>query len=389
MTFQSKEWERIFKNFEHVAPAELAKSMQRLARERAFLETIFNTLQEGVLVIDGQGIITYANAGGRRLLGIGQVEVGTLPLRKISPDLARSLIESPRDLEGESWSTREIEVSYPERRILRVYSSLFHNPEEFREEPYVALILTDITQEKAHTDALLEEEKLASVYMLAAGVAHEIGNPLNSLTIHLGFMERQLGKLQTEASRDNVLESVHVCQEEVKRLDGIVRHFLKALKPVAPDFQDVNLLEILADVLAVQKAEMEDLGVQVSLELGEPLPVISADPALIKQVFFNLLKNALEAMDHDGCLTLTARLDDCDVFIDIQDNGVGIEPESLAQLFTPYYTTKATGHGLGLVLAMRILRAHGGQLGVKSTPGKGTCMTLQLPQKHRRVKLLE
>jgi signal transduction histidine kinase len=133
---------------------------------------------------------------------------------------------------------------------------------------------------------------------------------------------------------------------------------------------------------------MEDLNIQVVVDVSETLPIIYSDSILIRQVIFNLLKNALEAMECGGTLTLTPSTDDENVFLKIQDTGTGIAPEAIPQLFTPYYTTKSTGHGLGLTLVMRILKAHGGHLNIQSTPGKGTCFTLQLPKKHKRVRLL-
>jgi two-component system, sporulation sensor kinase E len=117
-------------------------------------------------------------------------------------------------------------------------------------------------------------------------------------------------------------------------------------------------------------------------------PVIMADRDQLKQVFFNLIKNAMEAMPPGGRLNLKLRSDDDSVFVAIADTGSGIKAEDLAKLFQPYHTTKVSGHGLGLMIVQRILRDHGGHVGIESKEGVGTVVTLQFPQKHRRVRML-
>lgn len=388
MTFQSADWERIFKNFDQIGPVELVKSFQRLIRERTFFEGIFNILQEGVLVLNAEGYIYYANPASMHLFNIQKASMNTLTLGKIAPDLMTWVHQFSMHPESDAWSRHEIEINYPEKRFLRVYATHFHNPEDFQDTTYLALIFNDVTQEKAQAEAFVEEEKLASVYTLAGGVAHEIGNPLNSISLHLELIKQSLAKPAKSIDLETANSSLEVCQNELDRLHQLVEHWLKALRPLHPDFQDIDLWALLMDVLQVQKITMENLGIQVILDISETLPVIYGDPILIKQVIFNLLKNALEAMEAGGTLTLTPYADDEYVFLKIQDTGSGILPEAIPQLFMPYYTTKNEGHGLGLTLAMRILKAHGGTLQIQSTPGKGTCFIVQLPQKHKRVRLL-
>ncbi|HSH94288.1 MAG TPA: ATP-binding protein, partial [Roseimicrobium sp.] len=237
----------------------------------------------------------------------------------------------------------------------------------------------------------IETERTSSILLLAACVAHELGNPLNSLTIHLQLIERKLKKLKAVKEKEaaSLAESIRVCQEEVSRLDGIITNFLGAIRPRPPDLAETNLSEVLAEVLSFQQRELEDRGIEVEAETPSDLPVVMADRNQLKQVFFNITKNAMEAMRPGGKLRIRTRADDDNVYLLFGDTGAGIKQEDLVKLFQPYHTTKTGGHGLGLMIVQRILREHGGQVGIESKEGVGTLVTLQFPQKNRRVRMLK
>jgi len=175
----------------------------------------------------------------------------------------------------------------------------------------------------------------------------------------------------------------------VRRLDGIITNFLEAIRPRPPDLAETNLSEVLTEVLSFQHNELEDRGIMVEAELPDNLPVIMADRNQLKQVFFNLIKNAMEAMEPGGALRIRTRTDDDFVFLMFGDTGSGIKQEDLVKLFQPYHTTKAGGSGLGLMIVQRILRAHGGQIGIESKEGTGTVVTVQFPRRDRRVRMLK
>jgi signal transduction histidine kinase len=283
--------------------------------------------------------------------------------------------------------TREFELAYPQPRVVRLYMVPFHGSDGG--EPRFVVILADITREKKSTEELLENERVSSILLLAAGVAHELGNPLNSLTIHLQLIERRLKKLRASKAATALGDSVQVCQDEVRRLDGIIRNFLEAIRPRPPDLAETHLVEVIEDVLRFQTKELEDRGIAVEGELPASTPVIMADRDQLKQVFFNLVKNAMEAMAPGGRLNIRVRADDESVFVRLADSGGGIRQEDLAKLFQPYHTTKAGGSGLGLMIVQRIMRDHGGHIGIESKEGAGTVVTLQFPQQHRRLRMLK
>ena len=238
-------------------------------------------------------------------------------------------------------------------------------------------------------EELIENERTSSIVRLAAGVAHELGNPLNSLTIHLQLIERQLRKLALDEAGAQLGESLQVCQGEVQRLDGIITHFLEAVRPRKPELNELELVALVEEVLRVQEAELSDRKLEVNIEVNDEIPLVLGDRGQLKQVFFNLVKNAMEAMQPGGQLNIIARKDDDFVYLQFSDTGSGISEEELSKVFQAYYTTKADGYGSGMMIVQRIMREHGGQINIESRKAVGTAITLQFPQPHRRVRMLQ
>jgi PAS domain S-box-containing protein len=368
--------------------------VQRLVRERRLQESVFNTIRDGILVIDGDGTVQYANAIGREMIGLEEKEVGTARLWKMVPDLARSIdleeLEPSEDGKPPVIS-RELEMTYPERRIVRLYMMPIELPPVASASPqegYV-VVLTDVTEAKLSMEERIEQERTSSIVRLAAGVAHELGNPLNSLTIHLQLLARQLKKNAADLpALEKLLGSVAICQGEVERLDGIITHFLEAIRPTQPDRTEVDLLQLLDEVMAVQGPELTGRGIEVSIEMKTPPSLVMADRNQVKQIFFNVIKNAMEAMAGGGRLRVRARTDDAYLYIQFADTGEGISDEDLSKVFQAYFTTKKSGHGLGMMIVQRIMRDHGGHVSIESRKGMGTVVTLQFPLPHRRTRLL-
>ncbi len=145
-------------------------------------------------------------------------------------------------------------------------------------EKHYVVILSDITKDVVSTEEKIESEKMSSIFLLAAGVAHELGNPLNSLTIHLQLMQRQLHQMEDRDAREKLGRSLDICSDEVERLDGIITNFLEAIRPTPPDLKDTNLIEVLESVLRVQEQELNDAGVQPTLKWGTKCPVFLEMP---------------------------------------------------------------------------------------------------------------
>ena len=380
--------DRVLGRLDTLDSINLANLVQRLARERGVFEEIFNTLQEGILVVRDDGGIEYANTSAQRLIGLGGDELAGQTLWRVVPGLRTSLGGALEDASGAGTApgvAREFELTYPAPRTVRLYMVPFRAAGA--QVRRFAVILSDVTKEKQSTEARIENERTSSILLLAAGVAHELGNPLNSLTIHLQLIDRKLKRLKASKDTEAVAESLRVCREEVSRLDGIISNFLDAIRPQPPDLAEIDLADVLAEVLRFQQRELADRGVEVEAETS-PLPHVMADRNQLKQIFFNLTKNAMEAMRPGGRLNIKSRADDDSVFLLFADSGSGIKQEDLVRLFQPYHTTKSGGHGLGLMIAQRIMREHGGQIGLESKEGVGTVVTLQFPRKDRRLRML-
>jgi len=373
--------DRVLGRLDSLDAVSLTNLVQRLARERALLEEIFNTLQEGVLVIAADGTIEYANDAAHRLMGSGGDRLAGQALWRLVPGLRASLEGG-----GAPAVSREFELSYPEPRTIRFY--MVGLREEEGGPRRRAVILADVTRERQATDRRIEDERTSSILLLAAGVAHELGNPLNSLAIHLQLVARRLKRIKDSAQAESLAQSVAVCREEVGRLDGIVTHFLEAVRPRPPDLAETDVADVLAEVLKFQKREFANRGIAVEAQKPAALPAIMADRGQLKQVFFNLTKNAMEAMQPGGRLRIRSHADDGSVYVVFGDSGAGISAEDMGKLFRPYHTTKPGGHGLGLTIVQRIMRAHGGQVGVESREGIGTVVTLQFPRKDRSLRML-
>lgn len=322
--------------------------------EFAHVETIFDALKEGVVVLDARGQIVRENPAARRLLGMAPeslLPTLTLPLGKVS--------------------RREIALTYPDTRTLELQTVPTGDE--------TILLLRDLTAEKARTEEELRAGATSAVRDLAAGVAHEIGNPLNALSLNLQLLQR-------ERVGD---ETVAECLRQVTRLDGIIRGFLTALRPSKPNLLPGSLADPLAACLKTLQHQIEDRRIRVTLDTPAALPPVALDRDQIEQVFFNLVKNALEAMADGGTLAVAVGSDDNDVFAAIRDSGKGLSAEQLAHLFEPYRTTKEHGTGLGLMISARIVRDHGGSIAAESGDGGGTVFTVRLPRLERRVRELK
>src|SRR5258708_12506840 len=380
--------DRLLGRLDRLDSVNLNNLVQRLARERGLFETVFNTIQEGILVINSDGEVEYGNEAAGRLIGLRESELVGATLWRLVPGLRASLEDSLRDPEQSPVVAREIELTYPQPRFVRLYLVPFAGEGSLAGQHF-AVILTGITKDQLTAEELIENERVNSIVLLAAGVAHESGTPLNSLTIHLQLIERKLKKLKSSKDTESVAESIRVCEEEVKRLDGIIRNFLEAIRPRPPNLADTNLVEVLAEVLRFQTQELDNRGIRVEVDTPSSFPILFAHRAQLKQVFFNLIKNAMEAMQPGGKLHIKSQADDESIYLRFCATGSGIRQEDLARIFEPYHTTKQNGHGLGLMIVQRIMREHGGQVGVESKEGVGTSITLQFPQKMRRARMLK
>ncbi|MCG3147412.1 MAG: Adaptive-response sensory-kinase SasA [Verrucomicrobiae bacterium] len=379
--------DKLIGRLDRVDPQSLQSVVLKLAREKGFLETLFNTIQEGIIVADPDGRINYLNTAAGDMLGLDRERALGAPLSNYLRDLDWDKIFTADKAEWSKVLAHEIEVFYPRQRLLSFYIVPLVDSDHDLVSG-MAVILRDITETRRHTETTIESEKLSALTLLAAGVAHEIGNPLNSLNIHLQLMERELRSLPATTA-DRLRQDIRVARDEVTRLDRIINQFLRAIRPTKPDLQRAAVNDIVTDSLALMERELTNRDILVELELADNLPRCLVDQLQLKQAFYNLIRNALQAMRAGGILRIRTETSESHVAISFIDTGRGISAEQIGRIFEPYYTTKNEGTGLGLLIVQRIVREHGGMIDVESDAGRGTTVRIKLPIYEKQTRLLE
>jgi two-component system, sporulation sensor kinase E len=408
--------EKLIERLGRIGPEEVQNYFLRLAQEKGFLETVFNAIQEGIIVTDSKGRITYLNDAACGLFGLEAAEAIGKPLDERVRGLDwETLTKSPGPV------SHDMEIFYPQNRFINFYivplvmehresvdvTTQLRGVEEETGQPtsqsfgapgrHVAgsgeqvghvMILRDITKSRRTAQQTIESERLNALTLLAAGVAHEIGNPLNSLHIHLQLMQRSVQKLHGEAKAE-LQQSIDIARSEVNRLDSIVTQFLRAIRPSRPQLHPQSLNTLIEEAVRFFTPEIQDRDIVVEQELRSDLPLLQLDRDQMKQAFYNVIKNSLEATKRHGTLHIRTDMDDTNVIVSFVDTGSGVSAGNLSRVFEPYFTTKSSGTGLGLLIVRRIVREHGGELSIESNEGEGLTLTIRLPYIERRIRMLE
>ena len=387
--------------------------IQRLARERTFLETLFNTIEDGVLVVDERGRILYFNQAVVRLLGLRPDGAEGQHITRYLPEVDWEKLSGLDAAGGQRVIRHELEVGYPRPRFLSLYVAPLDG--EASGSSGLALIIHDATEAREQTFAAIESERIQALTLLAASVAHEIGNPLNALHIHLQLMEREINKLKrtgepakargeghlaahrpADSPTASIQESgqkleryLAVAKGEIARLDYIVTQFLQAIRPTPLHLALASLNDVVRETVELLRPEIENRGLTIRQKLAQGLPETPIDRAQIKQALVNLIKNAIQAMTRGGTLTLQTSEGSEGIWLNVSDTGGGIPPEQIRRIFEPFYTTKRKGTGLGLMIVQRIVREHSGRIELESRVGQGTMFRIWLPLHEPRQRLLE
>ncbi|KRF21559.1 PAS domain-containing sensor histidine kinase [Paenibacillus sp. Soil787] len=347
------------------------KRAQRLLEEREqSYKSLVENNPDAILELDLNGRILHLNQATERITGYQKEELlhQTFCRLMVGEDYlkAKSLVEA--STKGES---NNIEVAITNKRGYSVELNLKTVPIIINDKiDGVYGIARDITERKRTDELLIKSEKLSVVGQLAAGVAHEIRNPLTSLR---GFVQL----LQTKT--DNYNEYFQIMLTELDRINYIVSEFLVIAKPQAVSFEMKDLRKILHDVISLLDTQAILSDVQIHTTFDPDIPLINCEENQLKQVVINILKNAIEAMTEGGIIEIIMKIDDNKIVIRFIDQGCGIPEERIGMLGEPFYTTKEKGTGLGLMVSQKIIEAHHGSLNIMSQIGIGTTVDLILP----------
>lgn len=356
---------------------ELKNLVGKAVEEEDILYSLFDSLSDGHLIMNRDCVVVFANQKARSSIpykrSSNSIEGLTIEECIIDKDISR-FVKSV--LRGEE-KCDEKDFSIQSGNEVRVYRVSFMKIDTDR-ECYVDVIIREITDSIRKETRLRRSESLASMTTMAAGVAHEIKNPLAAMKIHTQLMRKTLQKKgsMNEEEADTFLS---VIEEEIEHLNKIAVDFLFAVKPMEVTLKKENLNEIVSSVLSFLEPEAEEKKIEIVSSLSPFIPNIELDSRLVKQALLNLIQNAFAAMDSGGKLTLTTKNDGDYVSLRISDTGCGIEEEKMAKIFEPYFTTKASGTGLGLTLVYKIMKEHHGDIHVTSQVGKGTTFLLDFP----------
>ena len=355
----------------------------RLARDRGFFETVFNAVEEGILVVDRHLRIRYSNRAAQDMLALPE-DISKIRVPQLIQGVDwRGILREDED-EWVRLARQEVEILYPEPRFVQFY--LVPLPEDTK---LAAVILRDVTESRRKTMSELESETVKAVSLLAAGVAHEIGNPLNSLYLNLQLISRSLsGRAEDELPPGETAKMIDACTREVERLDSIIHGFLTAIRPGKPQFAPADIRELVIDVLRFMQPEIEARKVSVKCEWGSALPPISGDAAQLKQLFYNIIRNAVQAMTNGGELAIFGYADMEFLSVEFADTGCGVSAKNLSSIFHAFKTTKSGGNGIGTMIIERICREHGAAFGLVSEPERGTVFQVRFPLGGKRLRML-
>ncbi len=359
------------------------QSTRRTLEEvKGLARNILQSIPTGVLTVNGIGVMTAVNPAAELVLGRLSADLlgKTYQSAFEETDAFRGALESAlhhRDYLDHHDLPRQDSNGAP--RTIRISTAPL--PGDDGDPAGAILLAKDVTDWLALEQRVRTAEKLAALHTLSAGVAHELRNPLSAVDLNLHLLEDELRESQATSRKTS--EYLRVLNAECRRLSAILDNFMKFSRPGALQMDAVDMAKLIDQIVSLMQYEAESQGITIDVAVPSSVPPVIGDATQISQVLVNILVNAFQAMPEGGTCSIAVRMVDregtqwCELAV--RDTGQGIAKEDLPHLFEPFYTTKATGTGLGLAVAYRIIQDHGGTIDVASTPGHGTTVTVQLP----------
>lgn len=368
---------------------EQAKRAAELAHLKDFSESIIESINVGIIALTPEGRVTMWNSAAEELLGIARPQALDRPIETLlDADLIRALHDVTRPY---GWAVPEARNIYKFRwradreRDLVLNVSIVPLWMRSGEPSGSLLVLEDMTHRVRLEEQLQQREKLSSLGLLAAGIAHEVNTPLAGIS---SYTQMLLKQFSADDPRRSLLEKI---ETQVLRASQIVQNLLNFARMERPTVSELDIRKVLDDTLQLLEPQLRNTRIEVVKRYPEELPPILGDATKLQQVFMNLILNARDAMPEGGRLTLAAYVSNGQVCVDVEDTGVGIPPEHITRIYDPFFTTKGVGRGtgLGLALSYGIIQEHAGRIFVESQVGRGTRFTIVLPALERAFRPLD
>ena len=390
MNRRNQFFDKILQNFDKVSDNEKKKVFKRLSTLWYSQNIILENLEEGIIAIDEKNAIQGINKKACFLFSIPRNSEGK-PLSKYmsSTDIGRCILELMKDNISDTKLLKDDE----NERILQINILPIGDSGRIIGTLIKAF---DITKTYESAQKLKRAEQLASLTTLAAGVAHEIKNPLGSISIYVQLIDKIIKKNMDNECQcyKDFKEYSDIIKEEISRLEETINSFLFSVRKLELNIEDVNINELILSTIAFLKYEIEKNNVNIDVKFDKDNLILKLDEKYIKQSLINIIQNAIDAMsdnadDKKKEIFIKLKTVDNYAVISIKDTGIGIKEESLGKIFEPYFTTKRHGTGLGLTNVVRIIEAHNGNLTIESEYGKGSEFIIKLPLKQENQKFLE
>ena len=358
----------------------LEQKAHQIERLKDLSENIVESMNVGVLAVDFEGRIEFWNTQLEHSIGVRRADAVGRAIEEILPaDLAAEI--AARSEEERVTNLYKFPLRNRDGRTLVVNVSIAPLAGKSGERIGRLILVDDITRRMQLEEQLLQTEKLTSLGLLAAGVAHEVNTPLAVISNYIQMLVKQL---PANDPRHKLTEKI---VKQTFRASEIVNNLLSFSRTGGAEFKEVDLNQVIDETLTLVAHPFRAANVQVIKNLGGDLPGILGSTNRLQQVFLNLFLNAKDAMPSGGMLEVRGAANNGIVEIEVTDTGIGIQRENLARVFDPFFTTKATGRGTGLGLSVSygIIKEHAGKIEVRSTPGKGTSFRLEFPAARKAV----
>lgn len=352
----------------------LEERAMQLISIQDYTQSILRSVTSGVLTVGPDASVATVNPSAERILGVNEEQIVARALGTLFKDDGGLGSDVRKVLAGRIPRTvHDLTLTTAAGKVVHAQTSVSRMRDVGGRKLGAVVTIEDVSDIKSLTEQLIRADRLAAMGELTAGVAHEVRNPLGIIRASVQLME------DAECSGERVREAAEVIKQEIDRLDRVIKALLDFGRPAQPAMRPVAVRQVLEEVALFSRTFAGRGLVEIAEEYGEGVPEVMADPEQLKQVFVNLMSNAVQAMSDGGTLTIATGTDGGFVFIRFTDDGPGIPPQILGKVFDPFVSTRDEGTGLGLTIVHRIVDDHDGHIEVTSEQGAGTAFTVWLP----------